>query len=71
LAPADFLFVPKVEIHSERSPISDDRRDKIKFATGPTSYPAKLLPDHLAELEKSWKLCIDSGAVYFEEDKFY
>jgi transposase len=45
LAPADF-FVHKVEIHSERSLISDDRR---KFATGPTHYPAK----PITELEKT------------------
>jgi hypothetical protein len=44
LAPAAF-FVPEVEIHSERSPISDDRR---KFAMGPTHNPAKRVP----ELEK-------------------
>jgi hypothetical protein len=48
LAPADFFFAPEVEIHSERSPISDDRRDRRKFATGPTCYPAKRVP----ELEK-------------------
>jgi hypothetical protein len=49
LAPADFSFVPEVEIHSERSPISEDRRDRRNFATGPTRYPAKRVP----ELEKN------------------
>jgi hypothetical protein len=39
----------KIEIHSERSPISDDRRDRRKFATGPTHYLAKRVP----ELEKT------------------
>jgi transposase len=39
LAPADF-FVPEVEIHSERLPISDGRRDRRKFAMGPMRYPA-------------------------------
>jgi hypothetical protein len=48
LAPADF-FVPEVEIHSERLPISDDRRDRRKFDTGPTHYPTK----HVPELEKT------------------
>jgi hypothetical protein len=48
-----FLFVPEVEIHSERSPTSDDRRDRRNFDTGPTRYPAKRVP----ELEKT-------GAVY-------
>jgi hypothetical protein len=49
LAPADFLFAPKVEIHSERSPISDDRRARRKFAMGLVRYPAK----HIPELEKT------------------
>jgi hypothetical protein len=55
LAPADFfVVVPEVEIRRERSPISDDRRDRRNFATGPTRYPAKRAP----ELEKTL------GAVY-------
>jgi hypothetical protein len=41
LAPADYFFVPEVEIHSERLPISDDRRDKRKFAMRPTCYLAR------------------------------
>jgi hypothetical protein len=48
LALEDFFFVPEVEIHSERWPISDDRRERRKFAMGSTSYPAK----HVSELEK-------------------
>jgi hypothetical protein len=52
LAPEDFLVL-EVEIHSERSPISDDRRDRRNVAKGPTRYPAKRVP----ELEKT-------GAVY-------
>jgi hypothetical protein len=60
LTPAVFFYVPKVEIHSERSPISDNRRAKRKFATGPTRYPAKRVP----ELEKRWNRCIDSGGEY-------
>jgi hypothetical protein len=54
LAPADF-FVPEVEIHSERSPISDDRRN---FATGPMRYPAKHIPGlekTLEEVYKQWR----------------
>jgi hypothetical protein len=46
LAPAAFFFVPEVEIHSERSLISDDRR---KFTMGPTRYPINYIP----ELEKT------------------
>jgi hypothetical protein len=41
LAPADFLFVPEVEIHYERLPISDNTRDRRKFAMGPMRYFAK------------------------------
>jgi hypothetical protein len=52
LAPADFIFVPEVEIHSGRSPISDDRRDRRNFATGLTRYPTKRVPGHVPELEK-------------------
>jgi hypothetical protein len=48
-----FFFVPKVEIHSERSPISDNRRARRKFATGPTRYPAKHVPGRIPELEKT------------------
>jgi hypothetical protein len=33
-----------VEVHSERSPIADDRRDRRRFATGPTRCPAKCVP---------------------------
>jgi hypothetical protein len=42
-----FLF-SKVEIHSEGSLISDNRRARRKFTTGPTRYPAK----HVPELDK-------------------
>jgi hypothetical protein len=53
LAPADLFFVSEVEIHSDRSPISDDRRDRTKFATGPTRYPANCDPGRVSELEKT------------------
>ena len=46
--------VPNVEVHPKRSPISDGRGDKRKFATGPSHHPAK----HVPELEKTL------GAVY-------
>jgi hypothetical protein len=62
-------LVPEVEIHSERSPFSDDRRDRRKFATGPTRYHAKCFPEYVPELEKRWKWCIDSGGEYSEGDK--
>jgi transposase len=35
LGPITSFSLPEFEIHSERSPISDDRRDRRKFATGP------------------------------------
>jgi hypothetical protein len=41
--PCRLFFVSKVEIHSERSPISD-RRARRKFAMGPTHYPSKRIP---------------------------
>jgi hypothetical protein len=50
---ADF-FVPDIEIHFERSPISDDKRDRRRFAMGPTRCPAEHVPE---EAETS-------GAVY-------
>jgi hypothetical protein len=50
--------VPKVEVHPKRSPISDGRGDKRKFATGPSRHPAKHVPGRVPELEKML------GAVY-------
>jgi hypothetical protein len=48
-------FVPEVEIHSERSPISDHRRDRRKFATGPTRYPANCVPELEIKLEAVYR----------------
>jgi hypothetical protein len=67
LVPADFLS-PKGEIYSERSPISDDRRDTRKFATVPTPYPAKRFPELEnvgSGVEAVW------GGGCFEGDKPY
>jgi hypothetical protein len=50
--------VPKVEVHHKRSPISDGRGDKRKFATGPSRHPAKHVPGRVPELEETL------GAVY-------
>jgi hypothetical protein len=47
--PSRLFVFPEVEIYSERLPISDDRRDRRKFAIGPMHYPAKCIP----ELEKA------------------
>jgi hypothetical protein len=63
LVPVDFFFVPEVEINSERSPISDNRRDRRKFVYGPSRYPTKRVPELK---KKKWKMCIDSGGEYFE-----
>jgi hypothetical protein len=51
------LFVSEVEIHFERLPISDDRRDRRNFATAPTSYPAKRVPEleKMGALYKQWR----------------
>jgi hypothetical protein len=67
--PCGLYLVPKGEIHPERSPISDGRGDKVKFATGPSRYPAKHVPGRVPELEKRWERCINSGGEYFEGDK--
>jgi hypothetical protein len=60
------LFSPEVEIHSDRSLISDDRRDRRKFTMGPMCYPTKRIQNW-----KKRKRCIDSGGEYFEGDKSY
>jgi len=52
------LAVPRVEVHSKSSPISDDRKDKRKLATGPSRNAAKHVPGRVPELEKTL------GAVY-------
>jgi hypothetical protein len=49
LAPSS---VPKDEIHSEMSPISDNRRDRRKLVTRPTPNPAKRIPGFVADLKK-------------------
>jgi hypothetical protein len=77
LASADFVvvvvivIVPEVEIHSERLPISDDKRDRKNFTTGPVRYPTKHVPGCIPELEKCWERCINSGEEYFEGDECY
>jgi hypothetical protein len=67
LASLAFLFVPEVEIHSERPRISDDRRDRRKIAMGPSPYPAKRVP----ELKKRWEPRMDSGGECIEGDESY
>jgi len=54
------FLVPKVEILTKRSPISDSRGDIRKFDMGPACYPAKPVPGRVPELEKML------GAVYQE-----
>ena len=56
--PCGLFPVPKVEVHPKRSPVSDGRGDKRKFATGPSRHPAKHVPGRVRELEKTL------GAVY-------
>jgi hypothetical protein len=48
LDPACLFVVPEVKIRPERSPISDNRRDRRKFAMETTHYPVK----RVKELEK-------------------
>jgi hypothetical protein len=65
-------LIPEIEVHSERSPISNNKRDRRKFAMGPMHYPSKRVPGCVPELEiKVWKRFIDSGGEYFEGDKSY
>jgi len=52
LAPADFVFVPEVDILTKRLPLSDGRGDRRKFNTGPLCHPAKHVPGRIPELEK-------------------
>jgi len=54
------FLVPKVEILTKRSPISDGTGDRRKFATGPSRHPTKHIPGRVSELEKTL------GAVYQE-----
>jgi hypothetical protein len=54
--------VPKVEVHPKRSPISEGRGDKRKFATGPSRHPAKHVPGRVPELEKN----VESGVSRVE-----
>jgi hypothetical protein len=57
--PFGLFLGPKVEILTKRSPISDSRGDRRKFDTGPSRHPAKHIPGHVPELQKT-------GAVYQE-----
>jgi hypothetical protein len=62
-SPYKVYFVPEVDAHSQRSPISDDRRAKRKLRVGCTRYPAKRVP----ELE----IPLEGAGECFEGDKFY
>jgi hypothetical protein len=48
-------FVPRVEIHIEMWPISDDRRNRRISATGPTRYPATRVPGRGTMLEAVYR----------------
>jgi hypothetical protein len=50
--PMQSFFVHKVENHSEMPPISDDRRARRKFATGPTRYRGNRVPGLVLELQR-------------------
>jgi len=58
--PCGLFLVPEFEILTKRSPISEGRGDRRKFDTGPLRHPAKHVPGHVPELEKTL------GAVYQE-----
>ena len=54
------FLVPEVEILTKRPPISDGRRGRRKFDTGPLRCPTKHLPGRSPEMEKTL------GEVYQE-----
>jgi len=58
--PRGLCLVPKVEILTKRSPISDGRGDRRKFAMGPLRHSAKHVTGRVPELEKTF------GVVYQE-----
>jgi len=58
--PYGFFLVPKVEIPTKRSPISDGRGDRRKLDKGRSRNTAKQVPGRVTELEKAL------GAVYQE-----
>jgi hypothetical protein len=68
LTPAGFSFlvVPEVDIHCERSPTSDNRRNRKKNRYGTYALSHKT---RSRTVKKRWKRCSDSGEVYFEGDK--
>ena len=52
-SPCGLFLIPEVEILTKRSPISDGRGDRRKFAMGSYLYPAKYVPGRVPELEKT------------------
>jgi len=58
--PCGLSLVPEVEILTKRSPISDGRGGRRKSDMGPSHRPAKHVPGHISEMEKTL------GAVYQE-----
>lgn len=48
---ADF-FVPRVEIYHQKSPTSNDRKDRRTFTMGPTHYSRKLVAGCVPDMEK-------------------
>jgi hypothetical protein len=62
-------FVPEIEIHAERSPISDDKRDRRNSLRGLRATPQNASQDAFQNWKKRWKRCI--GWKYFEGDKSY
>jgi hypothetical protein len=68
--PYGLFSVPEVEILTKRSPISDGRGDRRKFATGPSRHPAKHVSRRDSKLEKRWERCIKSGGEFYKGDKF-
>jgi histone-lysine N-methyltransferase SETMAR len=57
LAPPDFL-ISQTEIHFERTTISDDSRDYVKFADGATRHQEEAYQNCFQKWERCWKRCV-------------
>jgi hypothetical protein len=71
LAPAEFFFVPEIEIRSEKSPILDDRRDSKNSLQDLCAITQNSFQDAFWNWKIHWKWCINIGGEYLEGGKSY
>jgi len=50
IGPCGHFFLPKVEMLTERLPISDGTGERIKFNTGPSHRPTRHVPRRVQEM---------------------